>query len=102
MAEVIWTEPAFSDLDRIADYIALDNKDAARNFVSRIFELVEKLIDHSKLGSIPPELRPVKTYRQIVEPACRVFYRQRGENIFIVHVIRGERLLRRKDLTRGT
>lgn len=25
MAEVVWAEPALSDLDAIADYIALDN-----------------------------------------------------------------------------
>jgi plasmid stabilization system protein ParE len=29
MAEVIWTEPALNDLDAIADYIALDNPEAA-------------------------------------------------------------------------
>ena len=30
MAEVIWTEPALHDLDAIADYIALDDPQAAR------------------------------------------------------------------------
>ena len=30
MAEVIWAEPALNDLDAIADYIALDNPEAAR------------------------------------------------------------------------
>lgn len=34
MAELIWTEPALSDLDTIADYIALDNPEAARDLVS--------------------------------------------------------------------
>ena len=29
MAEVIWAEPALNDLDAIADYIALDNPEAA-------------------------------------------------------------------------
>ncbi len=40
MAELIWTEPALSDLDTIADYIALDNPDAARRFVQRVFRHV--------------------------------------------------------------
>ena len=38
MAEVIWAEPALNDLDAIADYIALDNPDAARRLVQKIFE----------------------------------------------------------------
>lgn len=38
MAEVIWSEPALNDLDAIADYIALDNPEAARRLVQKIFE----------------------------------------------------------------
>lgn len=43
MAELIWTEPALSDLDAIADYIALDNPEAAGGLVRRIFAHVERL-----------------------------------------------------------
>ncbi len=99
MAEIIWTEPALSDLDAIADYIALDKPDAASTLVARIFHHVERLTDNPKLGSIPRELRPIKTYRQIVEPPCRIFYRVRNDQIFIVHVLRGERQLKRKNMT---
>ena len=55
MAEIIWAEPALSDLDAIADYIALDNPDAARRLVQKIFEHVAKLESHPKLGSKPQE-----------------------------------------------
>ena len=37
MAEVVWAEPALNDLDAIADYIALDNPEAARRLVQKIF-----------------------------------------------------------------
>lgn len=40
MAEVIWAEPALNDLDAIADYITLDNPEAARRLVQKIFEHV--------------------------------------------------------------
>jgi toxin ParE1/3/4 len=93
MAEIIWTEPALSDLDAIADYIALDKPEAARRLVQRVFTHVEQLATHPKSGSVPPELRGSR-YRQIVEPPCRVFYRYDGERVFILHVIRGERPLR--------
>lgn len=36
MAKVVWAEPALSDLDAIADYIALDNPHAARELVHRV------------------------------------------------------------------
>ncbi len=92
MVEVIWTEPALSDLDAIADYIALDNPEAARQLVQRIFQHIEQLADHPKSGLKPPELKGWR-YRQIVESPCRVFYRQDGDRIYILYVRRAERLL---------
>jgi toxin ParE1/3/4 len=99
MAKLIWTEPALSDLDAIADYIALDKPEAARELVRRVFNHVEQLTEHPESGSTPPELRGFN-YRQIVESPCRVFYRFDGERVFILHVLRGEMLLRQQKLTR--
>lgn len=100
MAEVIWTEPALSDLDAIADYIALDNPGAAKLFVQKVFRHVDHLAEHPKSGSKPAELKGWR-YRQIVEPPCRVFYRHersQGSQVFILHVIRGEQQLKRRVL----
>jgi plasmid stabilization system protein ParE len=93
MAEIVWTDPALSDLDAIADYIALENPIAARQLVRRVFLHVEQLQVHPRSGSKLPEL-PGWRYRQIVEPPCRVFYRFDGKRVVIVHVMRAERLLR--------
>lgn len=95
MAEVIWTEPALSDLDAIADYIALDNPAAAKQLVQKVFRHVDQLADHPKSGSKPAELN-VWRYRQIVEPPCRVFYRHERSQVFILHVMRGEQQLKRR------
>ena len=97
MAEIIWSEPALSDLDAIADYIALENPVAASELIARIFGHVEQLADHPESGSRPQELRRSR-YRQIVEPPCRVFYRYDGRKVFILHVMRSERLLRKSKL----
>lgn len=97
MAEVVWTEPSLSDLEAIADYIALEDPVAASDLVRRIFDHVEQLEDHPESGSRPPELGRSR-YRQIVEPPCRVFYRFDGERIFILYVMRSERLLRKRQL----
>ena len=99
MAEIVWTEPALNDLDAIADYIALENPAAARSLVQRIFDHVGQLAQYPESGSVPGELRN-RRYRQIVEPPCRVFYRYNGERVFVVHVMRGERELRRQMLRR--
>ncbi|HEX6044163.1 MAG TPA: type II toxin-antitoxin system RelE/ParE family toxin [Pyrinomonadaceae bacterium] len=93
MDEVIWAEPALNDLDAIADYIALDNPEAARQLVRKILEHVEHLETHPKLGSKPDELKGWR-YRQIVEPPCRIFYREDSGRVLILHVMRSERLLR--------
>ena len=93
MAEVIWAEPALSDLDAIADYIALDNPEAAKGLVQNVFRHVGQLADHPKSGSKPQELKGWR-YRQIVETPCRIFYREEGSRVIILHIIRGERLLR--------
>ena len=97
MAEIIWTEPAISELDEIADYIALDNPQAARALVQRVFAHVAQLADHPVSGSRPPELKSSR-YRQIVEPPCRIFYRMDGESVVILYVMRSERPLRRTRL----
>lgn len=94
MAEIVWSEPALSDLDAIADYIALENPFAAAELVKRIVGHVEQLADHPESGSRPQELKRSR-YRQIVEPPCRVFYRYDGKRVFVLHVMRSERLLRK-------
>ena len=94
MARVVWTEPALADIEAIAEYIALENPDAARALVRRILEHVDQLRTHPQSGSRPRELGPRTRYRQIVEPPCRVFYRFDGKCVFVIHVMRTERLLR--------
>ena len=98
MAEVVWTEPAPADLDAIADYIALDNPDAAKELVRKVFQHVGQLATHPQSGAKPPELKGWR-YRQIVEAPCRIFYRCDGNRVYILYVMRGERVLRPRALS---
>lgn len=93
MAEVIWTEPALQELDSIAEYIALDNVVAASTLVEEVFGKTERLERFPQSGRIPPEL-PNSIYREVVVPPCRVFYREEGNHVFILYVMREERQLR--------
>jgi len=89
MVEIVWTEPALSDLDAIADFIALENPVAAQKLVRKVFKHVEQLADHPKSGSKPAELKG-RNYRQIIESPCRVFYRHDDIRVYILHVMRSE------------
>jgi len=93
MARLIWTEPALSDLESIVDYIALDKPGAAGRYAKIVFAAAERLARFPSSGSVPPEI-PDLPYRQIVLPPCRIFYRFRNKTVFILHVMRFERLFR--------
>lgn len=98
MARLIWAEPALSDLEAIAEYIALDKPDVARRYIQRIFQAVDRLARFPKSGTIPKEI-PHLPYRQIIIPPCRIFYRLDGADILIIFVMRSERLLKGDELT---
>lgn len=93
MAEVIWTQPALQELDAIADYIALDNPQAARRLVRQVFEKARQLETFPRSGRMPPELSDT-TYRELLIAPCRIFYRIENDNVLIIHNQRQEQLLR--------
>ncbi|MDX8400111.1 MAG: type II toxin-antitoxin system RelE/ParE family toxin [Gallionellaceae bacterium] len=96
MATIIWTAPALSNLDEIADYIALDNLPAAKKLVRRIFSDIQRLEQFPESGRIPAELTD-SLYREVVVEPCRIFYRNdKADNtVYILHVMRSERQLRK-------
>ena len=95
MAKVIWADSAIQDLDAIADYIALDKPAAARQLVQQVLKAVEVLQKFPQMGSLPTELRGLP-YRQLVASPCRIFYRVEKKVVYVVHVLRGEQLVRRE------
>lgn len=97
MAQVIWTAAALEDLDRIASYMF--DHDAASSLVRRVFDHVKQLEVHPESGPRLPELRaPNLPYRQIIEPPLPIFYKIQDSRVYIVHIIRGERLFSKRRL----
>jgi len=94
MAEVIWTSPALNDLNDIAEYIALSNLPAAKKLTQRIFDKLERLEHHPESGKVPLELKSLN-YREVNVNPCRTFYKIDNERVYILHVMRQERDLRR-------
>ncbi len=93
MAQIIWTESALQDLNEIAEYIALDKINAAKELVQKVFSSIDRLEEHPKSGRKPPELTNSRYLELIVNP-CRIFYRIEEEKVFILYVMRNERKLR--------
>lgn len=94
MAQIIWTEPALSDLNDIAEYVALDNITAAAQLVKKVFSSTEQIEQFPKSGRQPPELNESR-YLEIIVGPCRIFYRIDQQTIYILYVMRSERKLRK-------
>ncbi|XPF94915.1 type II toxin-antitoxin system RelE/ParE family toxin [Colwellia sp. RE-S-Sl-9] len=94
MAEVIWTSPALDDLNEIAEYIALSNLSAAKKLTQKIFDKISRLENHPESGKRPQELVNLN-YREVNVNPCRIFYKVDRDKVYILHVMRQERDLRR-------
>ena len=94
MAQVIWTEPALSDLDAIAEYIALDKPSAAIKLVQKVFSSTDRLEQFPESGRKPPEFKKSRYLEVIVNP-CRIFYRIEDDKVYVLYVMRSERKLRK-------
>ena len=93
MARIVWSEPALDDLDKIAEYIALDNLEAAKRLVQTVFAKVDRLKDFPSSSRKVPELRNSR-YREVIVGPCRIFCRAAGSSVLVLHVMRSERELR--------
>ena len=94
MAEVIWTSSALEDLNEIAEYIALSNFPAAKKLTQKIFDKIYRLENHPVSGKRPLELVNLN-YREVNVNPCRIFYKVDNDKVYILHVMRQERDLRR-------
>lgn len=100
MAQIIWTEPALDSLNGIVEYIAVSNVYAARQLVKNVFNKVERLELFPESGRIPEEI-PTLNYREMFVNPCRIFYKLESDTVYILHVLRQERDLRKFILTTG-
>jgi toxin ParE1/3/4 len=92
MDKLIWTEPAIFDLRAIAEFIELDNLKAAKQLVKEVLSQVEKLTNFPKMGKVPKSISDL-SYRELVIPPCRIFYRTEKQTVYIIAVMRAERNL---------
>ncbi|MFK8013407.1 MAG: type II toxin-antitoxin system RelE/ParE family toxin [Marinicellaceae bacterium] len=94
MVEVIWTNSALLDLTEIAEYIALDKVSAANKLVKDVINKTDRLVDFPESGRTLTEFDDDK-YREVIVQPCRIIYYIENKNVYIIHVMRSERQLRR-------
>ncbi len=94
MAEIVWTDAALDQLEEVAEYIALDKPEAASGLMRNVFSTVDRLEEFPDSGHVPPEM-PNSVYRELYVRPCRIFYRCDADVVFILHVMREEKQLRK-------
>lgn len=99
MPQILRTASALEDLDGLWDYIAIENQqpDAADRLIDEIDEALELLVSHPQLGEAVEHLRH-DTRRFVVRKNYLLFYDTDGNDIRLLRVLHGARLIRPEDL----
>ena len=92
--EVIWTDPAWDDLEAAAEYIARDSESYAAAFVQEANTAAASLSEMAERGQIVPEFRDASIRELLVRP-YRLVYRLDARHVTILAVIHGARRARR-------
>jgi toxin ParE1/3/4 len=86
--EVIWTEPAWDDLNAAAEYIARDSEHHAAAFVQEFKDTAESLSEMAERGQPVPEFADPSIRELLVRP-YRPVYRLEPDSVMILAVIHG-------------
>jgi toxin ParE1/3/4 len=88
-----WSKRALDDLEAIGEYIACDRPVVALEWVARLYQRAENAAAHPLAGRVVPE-RDDPTLREVIEKQYRIVYRVLDDEILIVTVFEGHKLLR--------
>jgi toxin ParE1/3/4 len=89
---VYWTDNAIRHLANIYEYIALNSPTYAKGMVNRITRRSSQIADSPFSGRMVPEYQ-AQDIRELIEKPYRIIYRIKGDQIDVLAVIHGARLL---------
>lgn len=72
--KILWSPTAQDKIRKIAEYIALDNPDAALKLIEKIDGKVQKLKQHPESGRIVPELNEEAVRKIVVQNNYIIYY----------------------------
>lgn len=87
---VAWTETAWRDLERIADYIAEDSPGYAAALVRSIRDRARSLEEMAERGRVVPELDQ-PTVRELLVGSYRLIYEISDGNVYVIGLIHAAR-----------
>lgn len=90
--KVYWTQNAIEHLVNIYEYIALNSPTYAKRMADKITRRSEQIADHPFSGRKVPEY-DAEDIRELIEKPYRIIYRIKPDQIDVVAVIHGARLL---------
>lgn len=93
MTRISWTLQALDDVESIRRYVARDSEEYASLLVARFLQAVERLADFPVSGRIVPEVGDTQL-REVISGSYRIVYRLLDDEVVIVTVHHGARLLR--------
>ena len=93
--QVLWTDAARLDLERIVEFIAEENSANALSALARLKRRCQTLAALPERGRIVPELRAVDvlTYRELIEGPWRIVYRYDVDRVHVMAVLDARREL---------
>ena len=91
--KVIWTKEALERLSDIEEFIAQNNPQRAEKFINLLIEQGESISQNPKIGRIVPEISN-PNLRELITKKYRIVYRIKSNQIEILTVFEGHRLLR--------
>ena len=88
--EVIWTDPAWEDLEAAAEYISRDSAAYAAAFVQEMKAAATSLSEMAERGQIVPEIDDASIRELLVRP-YRLVYQLTDGQVRILAIIHGAR-----------
>ena len=89
---IIWSHSALGDLANIREYIARDSRNYAKKFVDGVFTATERLSVFPRSGRVVPEIGN-PNIREIGHNSYRIIYEVAEDDVNIVAIVHGRRLL---------
>jgi len=93
--KVHWTDTAIDHLSAIYEYIALDAEEYAKRMVDRLTKRSEQISNSPYSGRMVPEFED-KIIRELIEGPYRIIYYIKPDQVDVLAVIHGARLLTKK------
>ena len=92
MAQVRWTPQAADDLEAICLFVARDSPPLAAALADRILRATDRLVSFPRSGRVVPELG-VDSLREVIVSSYRIIYRIQKDEVHLLTVHHGARLL---------